>query len=33
MAQAKPGNLAEDIANAVNPRFNKLGFKTGNRCG
>lgn len=33
MAQAKPGNFAEDIANAFNATLNKLGFEKDSRCG
>lgn len=33
MAQAKPGNLTEDIANAFNATLNKLGFEKDSRCG
>lgn len=33
MAQAKPGNLAQDIANAFNATLNKLGFEKDSRCG
>jgi len=33
MAQAKPGNFAEDIANAFNAKLNALGFEKDSRCG
>ena len=33
MAQAKPGNFAEDIANAFNATLNKFGFEKDSRCG
>jgi len=33
MAQAKPGNFTEDIANAFNGTLNKLGFEKDSRCG
>jgi ectoine hydrolase len=33
LAQAKPGNLCEDIANAFNRTLNKLGFQKDSRCG
>ena len=33
MAQAKPGNLTEDIANAFNGALNRLGFEKDSRCG
>lgn len=33
MAQAKPGNFAEDIANAFNATLNRLGFQKDSRCG
>ncbi len=33
LEQAKPGNLAEDIANAFNATLNKAGFEKDNRCG
>lgn len=33
MAQAKPGNFAEDIANAFNATLNRLGFEKDSRCG
>ncbi len=33
MAQAKPGNFAQDIANAFNATLNKLGFEKDSRCG
>jgi ectoine hydrolase len=33
MAQAKPGNFAEDIAHSFNTTLNRLGFKKDSRCG
>ncbi len=33
MAQAKPGNEAQDIANAFNATLNRLGFEKDSRCG
>ena len=33
MAQAKPGNQAQDIANAFNATLNRLGFEKDSRCG
>ncbi len=33
LAQAKPGNLCEDIANAFNSTLNSLGFEKDSRCG
>jgi ectoine hydrolase len=33
MEQAKPGNFAEDIANAFNATLNRLGFEKDSRCG
>ena len=33
LAQAKPGNLCEDIAGAFNTTLNKLGFEKDSRCG
>lgn len=33
LAEAKPGNLCEDIANAFNSTLNKLGFEKDSRCG
>jgi ectoine hydrolase len=33
LAQAKPGNLCEDIANAFNRTLNRLGFQKDSRCG
>lgn len=33
MEQAKPGNFAEDIANAFNAALNKRGFEKDSRCG
>lgn len=33
MAQAKPGNFAQDIANAFNATLNRLGFEKDSRCG
>lgn len=33
LAEAKPGNKCEDIANAFNRRLNKLGFEKDSRCG
>ncbi|MGA9254371.1 MAG: ectoine hydrolase DoeA [Roseobacter sp.] len=33
LAQAKPGNVCEDIAKAFNGTLNKLGFKKDSRCG
>ena len=33
LAQAKPGNLCEDIAGAFNQTLNKLGFEKDSRCG
>lgn len=33
MQQAKPGNFAEDIANAFNASLNRLGFEKDSRCG
>lgn len=33
LAQAKPGNLCADIANAFNSTLNKLGFEKDSRCG
>ncbi len=33
LAQAKPGNHCEDIANAFNQTLNKLGFEKDSRCG
>ena len=33
LAQAKPGNRCEDIANAFNGTLNKLGFEKDSRCG
>ena len=33
LAQAKPGNLCEDIANAFNTTLNRLGFEKDSRCG
>jgi len=33
LAQAKPGNRCEDIANAFNQTLNKLGFEKDSRCG
>jgi ectoine hydrolase len=33
MEQAKPGNFAEDIANAFNAALNRLGFEKDSRCG
>ncbi|WP_295316419.1 ectoine hydrolase DoeA [Roseobacter sp.] len=33
LAQAKPGNFAEDIANAFNTALRKHGFEKDNRCG
>lgn len=33
LAQAKPGNRCEDIANAFNQTLNDHGFKKDNRCG
>ncbi len=32
-AQAKPGNFAQDIANAFNATLNRLGFEKDSRCG
>lgn len=33
LEQAKPGNFAEDIANAFNAKLNQLGFEKDSRCG
>ena len=33
LAQARPGNYCEDIANAFNQTLNKLGFEKDSRCG
>ena len=33
LAQARPGNLCEDVANAFNRTLNKLGFQKDSRCG
>ena len=33
LAQAKPGNLCEDIAGAFNQTLNKRGFEKDSRCG
>ena len=33
LAQAKPGNFCEDIANAFNAKLNSLGFEKDSRCG
>ncbi len=33
LAQAKPGNFCEDIANAFNAKLNALGFEKDSRCG
>lgn len=33
LAQARPGNHAEDIANAFNTTLNRLGFEKDGRCG
>ena len=33
LAQAKPGNLCEDVANAFNRTLNELGFEKDSRCG
>lgn len=33
LAQARPGNHCEDIANAFNARLNALGFEKDSRCG
>ncbi len=33
LAQAKPGNQAQDIANAFNATLNKAGFEKDSRCG
>lgn len=33
LAQAKPGNQAQDIANAFNATLNKAGFQKDSRCG
>lgn len=33
LAQAKPGNLCEDIARAFNSTLNRLGFEKDSRCG
>ena len=33
LAQAKPGNQAQDIANAFNTTLNKAGFEKDSRCG
>ncbi|WP_106744754.1 ectoine hydrolase DoeA [Yoonia maritima] len=33
LAQARPGNLCEDIATAFNGTLNKLGFEKDSRCG
>ncbi|MEO9864371.1 MAG: ectoine hydrolase DoeA [Yoonia sp.] len=33
LAQAKPGNQAQDIANAFNQTLNKAGFEKDSRCG
>lgn len=33
MAQAKPGNFAQDIANAFNAALNRFGFEKDSRCG
>lgn len=33
LAQAKPGNQAQDIANAFNASLNKAGFEKDSRCG
>jgi ectoine hydrolase len=33
LAQAKPGNQAQDIANAFNKTLNKAGFEKDSRCG
>lgn len=33
LAEAKPGNLCEDIARAFNSTLNKLGFQKDSRCG
>ncbi len=33
MERAKPGNFAEDIANAFNATLNRLGFEKDSRCG
>ena len=33
LEQAKPGNRAEDIANAFNATLNKAGFEKDSRCG
>jgi ectoine hydrolase len=33
LAQAKPGNQAQDIANAFNETLNKAGFEKDSRCG
>ena len=33
LEQAKPGNLAEDIANAFNASLNANGFQKDSRCG
>ncbi|MFN3145717.1 MAG: ectoine hydrolase DoeA [Paracoccaceae bacterium] len=33
LAQARPGNRCEDIANAFNATLNRLGFEKDNRCG
>lgn len=33
MEQAKPGNYAQDIANAFNATLNRLGFEKDSRCG
>lgn len=33
LAQARPGNRCEDVANAFNATLNKLGFEKDSRCG
>ena len=33
LAEARPGNHAEDIANAFNATLNRLGFEKDSRCG
>lgn len=33
LAQARPGNFCEDIANAFNQTLNRLGFEKDSRCG